>query len=116
MKIVDLPEGKNHEYLRPRGLRIIVEAETGVTPPEPDQYWAVCVTDSPVRNVHHGRCVTGSTGGDTSMESLFRLIEHCINVWRREFEESMLEVEEPNDMHAMIATPESMGARKSDET
>lgn len=81
-----MKESKIHEFLRPRGLRIIVDADTGVTPVEPDQYWSVWITDSQVRNPGHGRCVTDSTKGDTSMDSLMRLIERAVRAWKKKYE------------------------------
>lgn len=82
----NMKESDIHAFMRPRDLRIIVHADTGVTPAEPDQYWSVSVTDAQVQNLSIGRCVTDSTDGQTSMKSLTKLIERCVREWKKEFE------------------------------
>ena len=79
-----MKESKEHEYLRPRGLHIYIRASTGVTPPEPDQYWSVSITDSKLKG---GRSVCCSSGEDTSMKSLKGLIRKAIKKWRSKFDE-----------------------------
>ena len=75
-------ESELHKFLRPRGLRIDIEADTGVTPPEPDQYWTVWVTDYD----GHGRGVAGSSDGNTSRLALLRLIEDTVDKWKQKYE------------------------------
>jgi len=79
-------EGKTHKYMRPRDIVVVVFAETGVTPPEPDQYWSVLVTDAKDHNPDHGRSVWDHTNGKTSMKSLTRCIRRCLKQWKEKFD------------------------------
>lgn len=79
-------ESPLHEFLRSRGLSITVAADTGVTPPEPDQYWSVWISDSQHNNAGLGRCSTESSDGDTSPDALMAVILKAVEDWKREFE------------------------------
>lgn len=81
-----MTESKIHRYLRSRGLHVIVRADTGVTPCEPDQYWSVWVTDSQHQNPSLGRSSTMSTSGQTSIDSLANLIQCCVGNWQEEYD------------------------------
>lgn len=81
-EVRDLPESDLHRKLRENGLRVYIDPDVGVTPPEPDFYWSVFVGKfvgwQPVNPEAY---TTESSDGSTSTESLTDAIQSAVDEW-----------------------------------